>query len=77
MVSQVLRVYLLLNICFTFSVWRRRCALITLRGQPHRIPEAGVTGFCDLPDMGAEYQTQVLCKSSVCLLLATGLSFQL
>lgn len=26
--------------------------------------EAGVTGTCELPDMGAGNQTQVLCKSS-------------
>lgn len=31
------------------------CLDHTHRGQQHRIPEAGVTGCCDLPDMGAEY----------------------
>ena len=34
----------------------------------------GVTGSCELPDMGTENRTQVLCKSSKCSSLLSHLS---
>ena len=68
--------FLSVCVCVCVCVYTCVCTWVQVPMEPRGInlPAAGVTDSCELPDVGAENQTQVICKSHTHTLSHWGIS---